>query len=147
MVAASPGLDRARLDAVLPAPGASDQRRVGTLRVHVLRLRHNPTRRLPEQHVGFLIEGSTTVLHVGDADPRPDNFAMLKRLAPVDVALLPYWYVLDAANRQFVGEAIAPRRVIAMHMPAVEAGTLDRSLRASTLEVLAPTEPGTPVLR
>ena len=76
---------------VLPAPGQSrtDSRRRPAVRV--LRIRHNPTRRLPEQHVGFLIGERSTVLHVGDADPAADNFALLATLPRVDVALLPYW--------------------------------------------------------
>ncbi len=79
---------------------------VGPFTVRVLRIRHNPTRRLPEQHLGFLIGEATPALDVGDADPAGDNFGLLRNLPKVDVALLPFWYVLDDARRRFVADAI-----------------------------------------
>ena len=82
--AVAPALELARLRAVLPAPGTSDLVRLGPLPIRVLRIRHNPTRRLPEQHVGFLVGEPTAVLHTGDADPAADNFALLCNLPPVD---------------------------------------------------------------
>ena len=69
----------------------SEAVRVAGVPIHVLRIRHNPTRRLPEQHVGFLIGDSAPVLHVGDADPTAGNFVRLRALPAVDVALLPFW--------------------------------------------------------
>ena len=98
-----------RLRGILPAPGRSEAVTVGSVPVRVLRIRHNPTRRLPEQHVGFLIGEAAPVLHVGDADPAGDNFGLLRNLPKVDVALLPFWYVLDDASRRFVADAIGPR--------------------------------------
>ena len=114
--AARPDLAANRIRAVLPPPGQSEEVTVGGVTVRVLRIRHNPTRRLPEQHVGFLIGTRATVLHVGDGDPAPDNFTLLRTLPQVDTALLPFWYVLDEANRRFVATSIAPRRIVGMHL-------------------------------
>ena len=132
---------------MLPAPGQSEEVTVGGVTVRVLRIRHNPTRRLPEQHVGFLIGTRATVLHVGDADPAPDNFTLLRTLPKVDTALLPFWYVLDEANRRFVATSIAPRRIVGMHLPRADAAEVARKLRAAGVEVDLPPEPGSPVLR
>ena len=140
--AAAPGLPAARLRGVLPLPGRSDVVEVGGLAVHVLRIRHNPTRRLPEQHVGFLIGGAAPVLHVGDADPRADNFALLKTLPAVDVAFLPFWYVSDADARRMVSAVIRPQRVVAMHVPPEEARTVRDALRASDGAVVLASAPG-----
>ena len=52
---AAPGLPASQTRAVLPAPGGVEQVDVSGVPVRVLRIRHNPSRRLPEQHVGFLI--------------------------------------------------------------------------------------------
>jgi glyoxylase-like metal-dependent hydrolase (beta-lactamase superfamily II) len=71
----APALPASRVRALLPAPGSAEQVDVGGVPVRVLRVRHNPTRRLPEQHVAFLVGAAETVLHVGDADPAADNFA------------------------------------------------------------------------
>ena len=145
--AVRPDLPVDRVRAVLPAPGQSEEVTVSGVTVRVLRIRHNPTRRLPEQHVGFLIGTRATVLHVGDADPAPDNFTLLRTLPKVDTALLPFWYVLDEVNRRFVATSIAPRRIVAMHLPRADAAEVARKLRAAGVEVDLPPEPGAPVLR
>lgn len=138
-------LPASRLRGVLPAPGQHQEVRVGSLVVRVLRIAHNPARRLPEQHVGFLIGSATTVLHVGDANPSPDNFAVLRGLPRVDVALLPFWYVSGPANRTFVKTSIAPRHIVALHLPIADAADVRRLLEAARVRVALPTEPGTSV--
>lgn len=140
--AAVPGLPAARIRAVLPAPGQSEQVDVGGVAVHVLRIRHNPSRRLPEQHVGFLIGGPAPVLHVGDADPAADNFTVLKSLPSVDLALLPFWYVADEGNRRIVTQAIRPRRLVAMHVPPGDAEKVAAGLRAAKVGAVIAAVPG-----
>ena len=139
---AAPGLPASRMRAVLPAPGASEQIDVGGVAVRVLRIRHNPTRRPPEQHVGFLVGGDTPALHVGDADPAADNFALLKSLPRVDVAFLPFWYVADEANRRFVADSIRPRQIIAMHIPPGDAQKVEAALHAAKTGATVASMPG-----
>jgi L-ascorbate metabolism protein UlaG (beta-lactamase superfamily) len=134
----APRLESARLRGCLPAAGQADVTRIGDLTVRILRIRHNTTRRLPEQHVGFLVGDARTVLHVGDADPAADNFALLTTLPRVDIALLPYWYVLTDDSRRFVAASIAPRRIVAMHLPVAETDTLTAALRNAALRVSLP---------
>ena len=140
--AAAPLIPASRFRPSLPAPGQSATARVGDVPVRVLRIRHNPTRRLPEQHVGFLIGETRAVLHVGDADPVADNFAVLATTPRVDVALLPYWYVLTESGRQMVATSIAPRQIVAMHLPVAETGVLTAALGNTTLRVALPGLPG-----
>ncbi len=142
----APALQAARLRAVLPAPGNVTLLDVGGVPVRVLRIRHNPTRRLPEQHVGFLIGASNTVLHVGDADPAADNFTLLKSLPPVDLAFLPFWYVSDDTNRRFVAESIHPRRIIAMHVPPADAPKVAAALRTANVNATLADKPGAPLV-
>jgi L-ascorbate metabolism protein UlaG (beta-lactamase superfamily) len=143
---AAPRVPAAQLVGVTPDPGASiatalDDR----VRVHVLRIRHNDTRRMPDQHVGFLVQGTRTILHVGDADPAAANFAVLKRLPEIDVALMPFWYVREGRNRAFVGSSIAPRQIVGMHVPPEEAAGVARDLRAADANVILLTRPGAAV--
>jgi L-ascorbate metabolism protein UlaG (beta-lactamase superfamily) len=140
--AVAPALPAARLRAVLPPPGQAERVDVGGTSVHVLRIRHNPSRRPPEQHVGFLIGGAAPLLHVGDADPRPDNFAVLHRLPAVDVAFLPFWYVSDPSNRTMVADVIRPRRIVAMHIPPEDVEKVGAALRG-TGDVEVAGTPGT----
>ena len=129
LIAAAPAVAASRLRSVLPAPGQSHRLDVGGVPVHVLRIRHNPSRRFPDQHVGFLIGAADPVLHVGDADPAAGNFTVLTSLPRVDVALLPFWYLSDEGNRRFVAEAIRPRRIVAMHASSEDALKLTGTLR------------------
>lgn len=141
----APGLPAARLRAVLPAPGSSERVDAGGVDVHVLRIRHNPTRRLPAQHVGFLIGGPSPVLHVGDADPKADNFALLRSLPAVDLACLPFWFVTDVTNRLMVGEAIRPRRIVAMHIPPRDAAEVTSTLRDAGVRAVVAVVPGSAI--
>lgn len=143
--AAAPTLPANRFHAGVPEPGASQQVDVGGVAVRVLRIRHNPTRRLPEQHVGFLIGTAHPVLHVGDADPTSANFALLRQLPGVDLALLPFWYVQSDANRRMVAESIRPRRIVGMHLPPSEWPTVDEKLRAAGVQAVLPRDPGSTV--
>jgi L-ascorbate metabolism protein UlaG (beta-lactamase superfamily) len=113
--------------------------------VRVLRIRHNPSRNFPEQHVGFLIGSSTPVLHVGDADRKADNFTVLRELPKVDLALLPFWYVISASNRRFVAASIAPGRIVAMHLPPEDPGQLAAAVRDARGTLMLPPQPGSPV--
>ena len=141
----APGLPASQTRAVLPEPGKTEQVDVRGVPVRVLRIRHNPTRRLPEQHVGFMIGADTRVLHVGDADPAGDNFALLKGLPSVDLAFLPFWYVLDDANRRLVAESIRPSRIVAMHIPPQDADKVLATFRAADVGAVVAAVPGTPV--
>jgi L-ascorbate metabolism protein UlaG (beta-lactamase superfamily) len=140
---AAPSLPAPRLRAVLPEPGHSVRVDIAGVPIHVLRIRHNPAARFPEQHVGFLIGGPATVLHAGDADPTADNFALLKPLPPVDLAFLPFWYLADDTNRRFVADAIRPRRIVAMHIPPGEVSKVGAALRAAGITATIPSDPGT----
>ena len=140
-VAASVAASRFRT--VLPSPGRAHRLDVGGVPIHVLRLRHNPSRRFPEQHVGFLIGDTAPVLHVGDADPAADNFAVLKTLPPVDLGLLPFWYLTEQNSRSVVADTIRPRRIVAMHVPPGDAATIEAQLRAANVQAVVAARPGT----
>lgn len=140
--AVGPHLDLTRLRDVLPAPGAWERVHVGPLTVRVLRVRHNPTRRLPQQHVAFLLGDGPAVLHTGDADPVADNFTVLRDLPAVDVALVPFWYLLDAQNRAMVRQALTPRHIVGMHVPPPDAADVARRLAMSGMGAVLLTRPG-----
>ena len=143
--AVAPALTASRLRAVLPAPGQSQRVDVAGTPVRVLRIRHNPSRRPPEQHLGFLIGDSAPVLHVGDADPAADNFAVLRSLPSIDLAFLPFWYVSDAGNRRMVADAIRPRRIVAMHVPPKDVPTIAAELRKANVGAQLAALPGSPL--
>jgi L-ascorbate metabolism protein UlaG (beta-lactamase superfamily) len=129
---------------VLPVPGTAEV--VGRVPFRVLRIRHNPTPRRPDQHVGFLLGATTIVLHVGDADPAADNFAVFRQLPAVDLAFLPYWYLLDPAGRRLVTGSIRPRRVVAMHVPPRDVAEVEAALRTAQVDAVVAAVPGSPIV-
>jgi len=132
------GAEDRQLLALTPPQGESVSTVIGGVRVHAIRLRHNPARRTPEQHLGFLVEGCQVIFHAGDANPDASNFSALRGLSPIDVALLPYWYLDGAANRDFVAEAIAPARIFAVHVPQAERAGVAQALRSVPRAALLP---------
>lgn len=140
--AVAPAVAASRLRAVLPAAGQSQRIDVGGTPVRVLRIRHNASRRPPEQHVGFLIGESAAVLHVGDADPAADNFAVLRSLPAIDLAVLPFWYVSNDASRRVVADAIRPKRIFAMHVPPKDAPAIAAALRDANVGAQLAVLPG-----
>jgi L-ascorbate metabolism protein UlaG (beta-lactamase superfamily) len=140
---AAPDLPAARFRPTTPAPGASTIVELEGLRVHVLRIRHNPTRRLPAEHVGFLVQGTKTALHVGDADPAADNFSVLAGLPPVDVALVPFWFLTDAGTATAtVARVIRPRHMVGLHLPGDDAEQAARALQERGLRATLLRTPG-----
>lgn len=136
----APALAGTQLRPITPAPGASAGTTAGGVPIHVLRIRHSPARRMPEQHAGFLIEGCQRVLHTGDADPQADNFRVLEDLPRVDVGLLPYWYLLGEKSRGFVQASIRPGRVLAMHIPPGEAEDVASKLPTNAVALTQPAQ-------
>jgi L-ascorbate metabolism protein UlaG (beta-lactamase superfamily) len=91
----------------------------GGARVSLLRLGHG---RLPVQNLGFLIDlDGFTLLHVGDAEVSRERiraFDLARR--GVDLAFLPVWHLADSRWMPVVAE-IAPRHIVAMHLPRADA--------------------------
>lgn len=145
--AAAPKVPASQLRAVLPEPGNATAVDVNGVPVRVLRIRHSPgARNLPEQHVGFLIGSSSPLLHVGDAEPVADNFALLKSLPPVDLAFVPFWFLSNDANRTMVAQSIRPRRTIAMHLPPADAAEVAAALRTANVTATLAAKPGTSLI-
>ena len=42
----------------------------------------------------------------------------------IDIAFIPYWYLLSESGRSLVREQFKPKQVIAVHVPAAEAESL-----------------------
>ena len=98
------------------------------LKVRFLGLRHSSQRFASIQNLGHLIEtGGLTFLHVGDADLTRENFEP-HHLAEtgVDLAFLPYWFLLDSESRALVDELIAPQKIVVVHIEPENADSIAR---------------------
>ena len=118
--------DRTRIEVLTPEHGRISRAEVNGFPVSVVRLAHNPSRNLPNEHVGQAVRISgRLVLHVGDADPKTENFRAAEPLAPVDVAIVPYWYLLSETGRGIVRDQLRAREVIAVHVEPEKADRIE----------------------
>ena len=110
----------------------------------VLGLRHANANFSWIQNLGHLITiDGKKFLHVGDADGTVENFAAF-RLADenIDVAFIPYWYLLSDSGRALVRDHIRPKHVIAVHISPDEGATVTEQIRKAYPEAVAFTRIG-----
>ncbi len=129
---------RDRLVRRLPAAGHTAHWKRGELGVTFLRLPHSGARWKDMHQIGHLIElGGFRVLHLGDAEADPANFApYAKLLAELDVCLVPYWYFDSKAGRDLLSGPLSARLVVAMHIPPVEVTAVRERLANSHPDVI-----------
>ena len=104
-----------RVHPVTPPAGGRSELELAGIRIAALDLPHHQVRR-SAQNLGYLIRlGGLTILHVGDADRDPGQFAPHRLAAErIDVAIIPSWY-LDQAP-ETIRQEIAARTVVVSHV-------------------------------
>ncbi|HKO99867.1 MAG TPA: MBL fold metallo-hydrolase [Pyrinomonadaceae bacterium] len=85
------------------------------------------------QNLGYIVElNGKKFLHVGDAELSVENFASLNlRDEKIDVAFLPYWFLLSPADRKIVESQIGPREVVAVHVSPADAANVAAQVEAA----------------
>ena len=89
------------------------------IRVKLLGMKHGSDRFWWMKNLGHIVEiGGKKFFHFGDADVADENFAAFNLPAEkIDVAFVPYWFLLSDEGRRIVRERIAAKSVIAVHIP------------------------------
>jgi L-ascorbate metabolism protein UlaG (beta-lactamase superfamily) len=89
----------------------------------VLGLGHGSGRHDWVQKHGHLVRlGGKKLLHVGDADTSPEIFEGFDLDEEgVDIAFIPYWFLLGKAGQTIVRDHIKPKHIIALHISPDEA--------------------------
>ena len=134
---------RKRLVEINPAAGKKGKRKFGQIEVTFLGLPHGSPRQGWVQNLGHLIRmGGKTLLHVGDAELSSKNFRPFKlSKEKIDIAFLPYWYLLSEEGRQLVDEQIRPRRIVAVHVLPREAEEVCGKIAQALPEAVCLKEP------
>ena len=101
------------------------------IKIRFLGLRHSGEQFKAIQNFGHLIElGGKKFLHIGDADMTAENFAAFNLAQEkIDVAFIPYWFLLSAEGRQFVKDQFNAKQVIAVHIPPAEGDEVIQQLK------------------
>lgn len=88
------------------------------IKVTLLGMKHGSDRFWWIKNLGHIIEiGGKKLFHFGDADTAAENFAAFKLPAEkIDIAFIPYWFLLSENGRKLVRENIAAKTNIAVHI-------------------------------
>jgi len=110
-----------RVRGLTPAEGGVAQEKVEDLDIQIFNLHHG--RRRAVENIGFLIRaGGRTIFHMGDTeatatDLSPFGLANKK----IDLAFVPFWYLLTDGWQRAIRKQVAPERIVVMHLPAPDA--------------------------
>jgi L-ascorbate metabolism protein UlaG (beta-lactamase superfamily) len=109
------------------------------IRVRFLGLRHGSERFKDIQNLGHVIEiGGKKLLHIGDADMTAENFSAFNLAQEkIDIAFIPYWFLMSEDGRKLVREQFNPKNIIAVHVPPAEAQAVIDQLRKDLPEATA----------
>lgn len=112
-----------RLDARVPGAGESVRLEANGVTVELLRLPHSGGARTADvQNLGHLLTvGGARILHVGDAElgeEALERYALGTRA--IDLALVPYWWLVDAESLARVHARTGAKHLVAMHVPPEE---------------------------
>ena len=88
------------------------------IKVTLLGMKHGSDRFWWIKNLGHIIEiGGKKLFHFGDADTSVENFASFNLPAEkIDIAFIPYWFLLNENSRKVVSENIAAKSNIAVHI-------------------------------
>jgi len=107
-----PWSHREQVRAVWPETGESEEIERGGVKITASRLQHGNT-----QNLGYRISMcGQTVFHLGDAQGSEEDFATLQKMPGADVALVPYWWLLDVKSAGFLHGQWKPRHIVALHL-------------------------------
>lgn len=108
------------------------------LEIEAVRIPHSgwPTGRVEVENLAWRVtlNGATTIVHLGDADPNDQHFALdaeyWARKRP-QMAFPPDWFLDSSAGQQILRDRIRAQRNVGIHVPAAVPG--DPLLRAPHL--------------
>jgi len=109
------------------------------IKIKFLGLRHANAQHISIQNLGHLIEtGGKKFLHIGDADMTTENFSAFDlSKEKIDIAFIPYWFLLSDAGRALVKEQFNPKTVIAVHISPNDSEEITAELKKVYPEAIA----------
>ena len=113
---------KARVTGVTPPWKEKVTMKAAGVDFEILGLRHGTGRHATIQNLGHVIKlGGKKILHIGDADTSLENFEKLNLdEEQIDIALLPFWFLVGSEGQTVVREHIKPKQIIAVHISPAE---------------------------
>ena len=121
-----------RIESVDPKDADKVATESSGVKIEFLKLSHGTGRFAKIANLGHIIElNGIRILHIGDAELNDKTREPLEKHAKgVDVACIPYWLLLSERGREFVLESLAPRHIVAIHVPPKEADDVTARIHA-----------------
>ena len=120
-----------RVKEVTPPVKKRVKMRVSGVDLEVLGLEHGSERFRWIQNLGHVIHlGGKKILHIGDADTSVklfDSFDLDKE--EIDIALLPFWFLLDEYGQIIVRDHIKAKSIIALHISPINGSKAVEQIR------------------
>lgn len=116
-------LIKSRVKAITPQWKEKSDLNIAGISITIMGLRHGSERFRSIQNLGHIIRlGGKKLLHIGDADSSAENFEGFRLVDErIDIAFIPYWFLLYKSGQAIVRDYIKPRHIIAVHIPPTEA--------------------------
>lgn len=113
---------KARVTGATPPLKARMALKAAGIDVEFLGLGHGTERHASIQNLGHIIKlGGKKLLHVGDADTSAEIFQQFNLDEEgIDIAFLPYWFLLGESGQSLIREHIKPKQIIAVHVSPSE---------------------------
>lgn len=105
--------------------------KVAGIDFEILNLRHGTGRHASIQNLGHIIKlGGKKLLHIGDADTAVENFEKFNLDEEgIDIAFLPFWFLIGSEGQTIVREHIKPRQIIAVHISPSEGDKITTQIK------------------
>lgn len=130
---------KARVVAATPPLKERAAMKAAGIDFEVLGLGHGTGRHGWIQNLGHVIKiGGKKVLHVGDADTSVEIFGQFNLDEEgIDIAFIPYWFLLGSSGQTVVREHIKPKHIIAVHISPSEAEKVTEQIKQAFPKAVA----------
>ncbi len=126
-----------------PPPGETAKIEHAGLTVESFFVSHGSGRFAKVHNLGHIVTiGGKRVLHLGDAELDEGAFGPVRTFAKnIDIACVPYWWLISKAGRDFVAEALPRAHLIAVHIEPSRAEKIVAGIQRWMPDAIAFTEP------
>jgi L-ascorbate metabolism protein UlaG (beta-lactamase superfamily) len=130
---------KARVTGATPPLREKVAMKVAGIDFDVLGLGHGSERFRGIQNLGHIIKlGGKKILHIGDADTAAavfDTFNLDEE--GIDIAILPFWFLLGKDGATVVREQIKPKQIIAVHISPIQVKKVTEQIKQAFPDAVA----------
>ncbi|HKY03384.1 MAG TPA: MBL fold metallo-hydrolase [Blastocatellia bacterium] len=132
-------LIKARVTAATPPWKERVAMKVAGIDFDILGLGHGSERFRAIQNLGHIIKvGGKKILHIGDADTAAEVFEKFNLDEEgIDIAILPFWFLVDKEGPAVVREHIKPKHIIAAHISPIQVKKVTEQIKQAFPDAVA----------